>query len=162
MATKKRATKKKATKKKATKKKAVKKTSRKRCEKKPCRRLASPGLKLCAKCEKDQQEAQNPTDAVMKISAVRALKWDVLETKLRNHGQGVQLISQEMDIANRDFQAEQAKRKAKKEGLLATARQTQAEYKVLTHLIASEFGLDPTRMSIDPDTGVVHDLRKDG
>lgn len=142
------------------KKKRNSKPRRKQCETEGCRKLAKPGVGLCAPCEKAQHEAQFPIDGVVKISAVRAMRWDVLETRLRNYGQGVKILVQEMELAKRDFQAAQAARVQKKDELVAAAQAATQEYQDLTKAIADELGLDHKQMSIDPDTRVVRDLRK--
>jgi hypothetical protein len=153
-----------ATKKAATKAKAkTQKSKRKRCAAESCRKLAKVGGDLCEKCE---SEAHFPIDAVMKLTPVRAMRWEVLETTIRNHGQGIQILNHEIELAKRDqvaaqtaYQAAQGARYKKKENLLAAAQAVQKEYQELTQAIADEFGLDPKQMSIDPDTCAVHDLR---
>lgn len=134
---------------------------RKQCEMKGCRRLARPGIGLCAQHEKEANEAAHPIDGVLKISELRAYKFAALDAELRNGMLAIRNLELEMDQARVQYETAQKARATQKHTLASAAKIKKQEYDKLVMAIAEEFNLDPTKMTIDPDSQVVRDLRND-
>ena len=138
---------------------AKKTMSRKQCERQGCRKRAKAGVGLCAVHEKEVQEAAFPVDGVIKISELRAYKFAALDAEMRNAQQGMRILDLEMVQAQRQHEDAQRTRMAKRQAIEHEVAGKKETYKQLVQAIADEFDLDVTKMSIDPETCVVTDLR---
>jgi hypothetical protein len=138
----------------------TKNVRRKQCERKGCRKLARPGVGLCADHEREVHEAAHPIDGVVKISELRAYKYAALDAEIRNHLLSVRNTDLEIEQARTQYEMAQKQRLAQKQAFLAAANTKKQEYEQLVQAIADEFNLDPTKMTIDPDSQVVRDLRE--
>jgi len=136
-----------------------KKVVTKQCARKGCRKRAKPGVGLCEAHEKEVNEAAYPIDGVIKISELRAYKFAALDAEMRNAQQGIRIIDLEMAQAQRQYEDAQRARIARRQAIEQDVSNKKEAYKQLVQTIADEFNLDVTKMSIDPDTCVVTDLR---
>lgn len=154
----KKATTKKAVKKSAKKstKKAVSKSKRSRCGTKGCRRLAVDGT-LCRPCAANG----SPIDVVMRTTELQAAQWASLDAEIRNAMQGIELSKKDDVIAASAFEKARRVREVHRSQLVLQANALRTRYTDITNQIATQHGLDPSKMSIDPETRVVRDLRNE-
>jgi len=136
-------------------------TQNKQCERQGCRKRAIPGVGLCAVHEKEAHEAAFPVDGVIKISELRAYKFAALDAEIRNALLSIRNIDLEADQARSRYEAEQKQRMSQKHAHQAHVATKKKEYDQLVKAIADEFDLDPSKMTIDPDSQIVRDLRND-
>jgi hypothetical protein len=115
---------------------------------------------LCADHEREVHEAAHPVDGVVKISELRAYKYAALDSEIRNHLLSMRNMDLEIEQARAQYEVAQKQRAAQKQAFQAAANAKKQEYIQLVQTIADEFGLDPTKMTIDPDSQVVRDLRE--
>jgi len=135
------------------------------CSVKGCRKkVDEDGL-----CQSHKKEAQNPADAVRKVTDLEATRFSALDAEIRNNLQGVRILDLEMAAADRAFQdaaanhqAEQAARREHRKQLEALAGTKKTEYVAFVEALAEHYGLDPKQMVIDPEARTLRDLRGSG
>jgi hypothetical protein len=141
---------------KSTKKAPQKQRRRPQCATKGCRRVARDAG-YCTQCL-----GRNPTHVTTKTSELRAARWGSLDLELRNAVQGIALLKKDMTIAQQQYDQAQRLRQAKIEELQTRHDQTRQHYEHLTAEIAADVGLEGKAITIDPDTGVVRELKNEG
>lgn len=115
-----------------------------------------------------QLEAENPIEGVQRVTELEAAKFSALDAELRNTLQGIRILDLETETAENNLrnivsrhQSDQAQRQSQKkmlEGVVVTKRD---EYTRFVKGLAETYGLDPAKMSIDPETRTLRDLRGD-
>jgi len=115
-----------------------------------------------------QLEAENPIEGVQRVTELEAAKFSALDAELRNTLQGIRILDLETETAENNLrniiarhQSDQAQRQSQKkllEGVVVTKRD---EYTRFVKTLADTYGLDPAKMSIDPETRTLRDLRGD-
>lgn len=129
-----------------------------KCQAPKCRRTAAAGSQMC---EQHTSEASNPVDSVDRISQIEALSWAKLDTEIRNHLQGAKILELEMEVAERNHREQQTARQNNRKQLLNAVEVKRREYINLVKEIAEKRGLDPEKITIDPDTRTIRDLRSE-
>jgi hypothetical protein len=87
------------------------------------------------------------------------LRWARMDAEIRNALQGIKLTELEMSDAHRKYLDLKLTKEMERRALLSKADAMKEEYAALVQEIATKHGIqDPTKMSIDPDTGTVRDL----
>jgi hypothetical protein len=117
---------------------------------------------------KVQLEVESPIDGVQRVTELEAAKFAALDAELRNTLQGIRILDLETETAENNLrsivarhQSDQAQRQSQKkmlEGVVGTKRD---EYTLFVKTLAATYDLDPTKMSIDPETRTLRDLRGD-
>lgn len=108
-------------------------------------------------CDKHQADA-DAVGSVMKLTELEALKWAKLDTEIRNALQGLRLADLEVEKAKREFVEFRNLKELEKSRLQSTIETLKPEYTNLVEGFGKKYGIDPTKMSIDPDTRVIRDL----
>jgi len=126
-------------------------------------------------CEKHTREVTtttdgpvNPQDGVLKVDELEAARFAALDAELRNHLQSIRIIELEFGKAEQDmkeyvtkFQHEQTQRSGQRKYYQDLVTVKKAEYQDFVQSLGKKYGLDPTQMSIEPESRTIRDLRKD-
>jgi hypothetical protein len=102
-----------------------------------------------------------PSDHVMKLTELEALRFGSLDTTIRNALQGMKILEQEGILQDIQHQKNQENRHLQRLQLQSQVAGKEAEYKNLVNELAEKYRLEPDKMSIDPDTRVIRDLREE-
>jgi len=109
-----------------------------------------------------------PQDDVMKVSELEAAKYAALDAELRNHLQMVRILDLEFTKAEHDMRAyaaqhqnSQTQRASQKQFYETQVGLKKNEYLDFVKSLGARYDLDPTKMSIDPETRVIRDLTKE-
>lgn len=105
---------------------------------------------------------------VMKVNELEAARFAALDAELRNHLQSIRIIELEFGKAEQDmkeyvtkFQHEQTQRSGQRKYYQDLVTVKKAEYQDFVQGLGKKYGLDPTQMSIEPESRTIRDLRKD-
>ena len=105
---------------------------------------------------------------VMKVDELEAARFAALDAELRNHLQSIRIIELEFGKAEQDmkeyvtkFQHEQTQRSGQRKYYQDLVTVKKAEYQDFVQSLGKKYGLDPTQMSIEPESRTIRDLRKD-
>jgi hypothetical protein len=123
---------------------------KKTCDHPGCTRKRVSG----AYCKKHLGDA-DAVESVMRLTEIEALKFNRIDVEIRNSLQGQRLADFEIDKAERDAQDLKRLKMLEKARLQAIVERMKPEYEALVKSIAEKFNLDPTTMTIDPDTRVI-------
>jgi len=134
---------------------------RKQCKTPGCRKRAPLGKLYCKECQADLDEAAFPIDKVMKMTDLEAYKFSSLDTEIRNHLQGIRIVDLEKKVADIDHIKSQERRDLQKKQLSELVESKQGEYASFINNLASKYNLDAQKMSLDPDSKIIRDLRKE-
>lgn len=122
------------------------------CQVKECRKRVVEGSDLC-------RDHQNPMDVVPRLTEVELLKLGKLNSDMQ-----VALLNAKMTaIDGRELRAraesEIQKKEEERQAFMNEARQLKNSYDAFTAVLATKYGIDdPSKMIVDPDTGVIRDL----
>ena len=136
------------------------KPKRVKCGMEGCRKYRLPDSDYCLAHAKE--EALDPLEAVTKLTEIECLRFVAMDTEMRNHLQGIKIEDLEL---GREQVAHEAKRKQRlhvREQYAVALKAKQVQYKALVTEMAARFNMDPTKCAIDPDSGVIRDLRGEG
>lgn len=134
-------------------KKAKKKAAT--CAEKGCRRRVN-GAAYC-----DKHLAGYPEEGVSRLDRVDALRFGKIDAELRNAAQGQQLIDYKLAELQNVYRQKVEELKGQREHLGTLIESQREEYKHVVTALAKKYGIDdPGKMTIDPDNGIVRDLRK--
>jgi hypothetical protein len=141
-----------------TKKTVTKKKAETRgCVVDGCRRAAVDGP-FCKKCAL----VTDASDIVVKVTEIEALQFGKMDAELRNHVQGLELISAKVREVKADFQAQMVQLEASRKSISMQATAIRPRYDTLISELAERYGVaDQTKMAIDPDTRILRDLTKE-
>lgn len=132
---------------------------RKRCSEKGCRKLRVAGSEWCA--DHLTEASSSPGDSVLKLNEVEALRFGKLDAEMRNALQGIRLIVLEMEKLQRETQDKLRTYEGNKKLMKERLEGIRPEYEEFVAALAEKYGVDdPSRMSIDPDTGIVRYLSR--
>jgi len=111
---------------------------------------------------------ESPIDGVQRVTELEAAKFAALDAELRNTLQGIRILDLETETAENAFrssvarhQSDQAQRQSQKKMLEGAVVVKKDEYTRFVKTLAESYGLDPAKMSIDPETRTLRDLRGD-
>jgi hypothetical protein len=149
-----------------TRKKKVKKSSVRRktkktvkkgaCAEDGCRRRRANGSEYCK-----NHLAENPESGVTRLERIDALKFGKIDAELRNAVQGKQIADFKIAELQQVYQQRVKELKAEREQLGRIIESQRADYLELVKSLADKYGIDDVKqMTIDPDNGIVRDLRK--
>lgn len=127
----------------------------KQCTAEGCRRRRDPKEDLCPQCQ-----AKDPLSVVHRTTELSATKWNALDLEYRNALQGIALLKKDMALASQQYEAQQNQRRAKIGELENRAELIHGRYLQVTEEIADSVGLAGKKITIDPDTAVVRELRE--
>lgn len=97
---------------------------------------------------------------VHRTTELSATKWNALDLEYRNALQGIALLKKDMALASQQYEAQQNQRRAKIGELENRAELIHGRYLQVTEEIADSVGLAGKKITIDPDTAVVRELRE--
>lgn len=147
---------------KVTKKKTRKTSSKKTkksvatCVEKGCRRRRVAGGEFCKAHMKDSLD-----EGVSRLDRVDALKFGKIDAEIRNAVQGRQLIDYKMAELQANYKQRMEEMKSQKDHLGRLIESHKGDYTLFVKSLAEKYGIDdPSRMVIDPDNGIVRDLKK--
>lgn len=108
------------------------------------------------------------TADVLKVDEFEAVKFAQLDAELRNHLQMIRILDLEATKAETDLrdyvaqhQAAQAQRNSQKQFYETQVLLKKKEYQGFVAGLGERYGLDPTKMAIDPETRTIRDLTKE-
>lgn len=128
---------------------------RKKCIKKGCRQASENDSAYCS----SHDSAAHPEDYIMKCSREQALSFQALDAEYKLQLQLVRTLEVLGENARMRYEGECRKRAEEKTALISQAAQLQRRYEMLVQEIANVHGLDPKKMTIDPESCVLRDLR---
>lgn len=147
-----------------------KKPANKQCSVKGCRKVRRDDTEFCRQHQNgssQQKVASNGADqteldeGVIRLDGVDALKFGKIDAELRNAMQGQKIADYQMSEMQTLHKQRMKELQANKEHLGHLIAAHKAEYMELVTALAEKYGIDdPTMMTIDPDNGIVRDLRK--
>ena len=129
--------------------------TRRKCEKKGCRKAQTLHSIYCT----DHEASAHPEDAVMKCSREQALRFQALDAEYKLRLQSIMNLELQGENARMRYDNECRKRAEEKTAHLSEAARIQRDYESLVKDIAQPYDLDPRKMTIDPDTCILRDLR---
>ena len=136
------------------------KPKRVQCSAEGCRRYRTTGSDFCK--AHSEEESRDPLEAVARLSEIECLRFAALDTEIRNHMQGIQIEELQINKEAVEYQARRRQREHARESLMAEVKAKKAQYQAMVTELAAKFDMDPRRCSIDPDNGVIRDLRGEG
>jgi hypothetical protein len=98
-------------------------------------------------------------DKVVKATTEEALRFGKVDAEIRNALQGVKIADLETTNLEAMYHAKKLALSTQKISLLKEVERLQVGYTTVVQELADKYGIDPKHMTIDPDTGVIHDLR---
>lgn len=111
------------------------------------------------KIENKIQEPVDVFDHIARMTEVECLKFGKLDAEIRNAMQGMQISAYRKQDFKREFEAKCRQEDEKIAALNAIVQRLRPEYDSLIDELARKFDIkDKTKMSIDPDTGIVRDI----
>lgn len=140
-----------------------KKVAKKKVAKKKVSSKADNGVpkkKTRKKSASAVEEEMFPLDYAEKLAPIEGLHFAAMDAELRNHLQGIKIADLEIEKEQRRAQESISGKENHKNQLKAAYDAKKVEYDALVKKIASDRGFDFRKMSIDPDTFVVRDLRE--
>ena len=130
---------------------------RKRCSEEGCRRLQVAGSLYCA--DHASKAAASPDEGTIKLTEIEALRFGKMDAEMRNILQGIQLVTLEAEKVQREAQDKLRTLEGNKRQLKDKLQSIKPGYTEFVTELAEKYGVeDPSKMSLDPDTGTVRDL----
>jgi hypothetical protein len=133
------------------------KPKRVQCKADGCRRYRIPGADFCN--AHSGEDSSDPLESVVKLSELESLRFAALDTEIRNYMQGIQIEELNINKEAVEYQNRRKQREHAKERLLAEVKAKKAQYKEMVTALAGKFNMDPKHCAIDPETGIIRDLR---
>ena len=110
----------------------------------------------------------NAVEGILKVDELESVRFAQLDAELRNHLQMIRIIDLEHAKAETDLrdlaakhQHAQAQRVSQKQFYETQVGLKKKEYLEFVTGLGKKYGLDHTKMSIDPETRTIRDLTKD-
>lgn len=146
-------------------KKKKKKPESNKCLAKGCRLVRRDGTEFCRKHQNGASTEATadvaPEEGVIRLDNVDALRFGKIDAELRNAVQGQTIIDFKMSELNTMHKQRIKELQANREHLCALVAASKGQYLELVDKLAKKYGIDdPSQMTIDPDNGIVRDLRK--
>jgi hypothetical protein len=148
------------------------KTRRKQCSTKGCRKGRADGSDLCPEClaaassggngvdaTASEGETVFPEDEVMKLTSAELDRFNLLRLKVEHKLQAIRVLELEQDRADREYVSQKHGRSQLIAQHRAEVEPLNNEYFAFTREIAKRYKLQPDKMGIEDDTGVLRDLR---
>jgi hypothetical protein len=142
------------------------KTRRKQCSTKGCRKRAVEGNDYCADCAPSKEEnGANAEPAIEKFTPLQLTeaeldKFNALRMKMEMTLQSIRVLTLEQDKAARAFRDEQYRREQLIKQHQAAVEPLNENYLAYVRKLAEKYKLDPKKMGIEDETGVITDLRQ--
>ena len=142
-----------------------KKSASKKCAMKNCRLVQRDGTEFCRKHQNGKVQKLpadiEPEEGVIRLDKMDALKFGKIDAELRNAVQGQMIADYKMSELQSVHKQRMREQQANKEHLGTLVAAHKEEYLELVKALAEKYGIDdPSQMTIDPDNGIVRDLRK--
>lgn len=135
----------------------AKRAKRRVCEYKGCRKSALPGGVFC---QKHLEENDGP-ERVVKMKEVEALRFGKMDAEIRNAVQGIKLLDYEVENEKIRYRAALQSMLSRRAQLEARLEALKGEYDPLIADLAASYGIDDaSRMTIDPDSGTIRDVKE--
>ena len=106
--------------------------------------------------KKEPEAVSDPN--VLKLTEVEALRWGKMDAEMRNTLQGARLEELELELLARNYVQQKQAKEALRQRLLLEIEQRKKEYTEFTATLAEKYKINPEKMAIDPDTGVIREL----
>ena len=104
-------------------------------------------------------EEFNPMDEVKRLSTIESLTFGKLDAEIRNALQGVQLSNYKKQDARLEYEAKLRREDEQIAALNNSIKRLRVEYEALLDEIIKKYDIrDKTKMTIDPDTGIIQEL----
>ena len=133
------------------------KAKRKVCATKGCRKTAVAGSVFCPVCG----PANDGPNVVVKVTELEALRFARVDTETRNDSQAIQLIDYKIAEVRKRAELDLNQLSMQKRQLALAIEARKPAYQELIKTLAEKYGIEDTsKMTIDPDTGVIRDLSK--
>ena len=132
---------------------AVSKKAKRTCDHPGCEKRKASGA-FC----KDHLADADAVEGVLRLTELEASRWGRLDAEMRNALQGLRLADLEVEQAKRQFVEFRSIKELEKGRLQGMIEKIRPEYKQLVDELGEKYGIDPTKMAIDPDTRVIRDL----
>lgn len=112
---------------------------------------------FCAACA----PLNDAPNIVLKCSELEALRFAKIDTEARNDNQALQILDFRIRETRSRAELELAQLTTQKHQLQAAIEARKPVYLALVKELAEKYGIeDPSKMTIDTDTGVIRDLSK--
>ena len=122
-----------------------------------CRKIAVVGSVFCPICG----PKNDGPNVVVKVTELEALRFAMVDTEARNDSQAIQLIDYKIAEVKKRVELELNQLSMQRRQLVAAIEARKPAYQELVKTLAEKYGIDDTsKMTIDPDTGVIRDLSK--
>lgn len=142
------------------------KTRRKQCSTKGCRKRTVDGSDYCADCTPSEEESgANEESAVEEVAPLQLTeaeldKFNALRMKMEMTLQSIRVLTLEQDKAARAYRDEQYRREQLIKQHQAAVEPLNENYLAYVRKLAEKYKLDPQKMGIEDETGVINDLRQ--
>jgi hypothetical protein len=101
---------------------------------------------------------QDPTNAVMKLTELELLRFKETDTALHNHTLEIRNLDQEQQLAHVQFEQQKRVRQQRVNALKESIKIRSNEQRRMMESLGAKYGFDPTRTSIDDETGAIREM----
>jgi hypothetical protein len=118
--------------------------------------------KVSRKKKKKQQKkvvVQHPVDHVVKLEPLEAALFGKSDAEIRNALQGIKIAELELKTLETDYQTRKTFLTMQRQKLTQEVEVLKAGYSTVVQQLAEKYDIAPENMTINPDTGVIHDVR---
>lgn len=123
------------------------------CRIKSCRKGRAEGSTLC-------EEHSDPANSVRRLDESELLKLGKISAEMEAALLKAKLAGVQVQELRARAEEDIRKKGVERQEYLNEARRLKASYDTLTTLLATKYEIDdPNKMVVDPDTGVIRDLR---
>lgn len=138
----------------------------KQCKEKGCRKSRAEGSDYCELHMVEaggngagKQEVVFPEDVVLKLTDQELDKFNLLRIKMENTLQAIRVNELELDKLRREFRDHEHNREQLIKQQRAMVEVQNGAYLDYVRGLAKKYKLNPEKMGIDDETGVLRDLR---
>jgi hypothetical protein len=109
---------------------------------------------------KKRPVAKDLDSLVTRVTDEEALRFGKMDAEIRNYLQGIRLVDYEFQDNERAYETKKATLFTNRQQLEYRMGVLRQQYEEMVKGLAKKYRIpDPTQMSIDPDTGIIRDLR---
>ena len=108
--------------------------------------------------KKSHKEQPAVSEQIKKLDQLDALKFGKIDAEMRNMLQGIRLTEYELAEVKKIAEEKTAILNSQLQKLKADVERTKPEYEALMKVIAKKYKVDGKRMTLDPDSGVIHEM----
>jgi hypothetical protein len=95
---------------------------------------------------------------VPRLTEVESLRFGKFDAELRNVMQGIQLKEYEIEKAQREYQEKRNSLMNQKTELVLKQQALKPQYVEMVEGLAKKYKMDSTKMTIDPDSGIIREI----